>query len=369
MPPPVLPLLLPVPSPRTQPRVPSLGRQGLQAGASLGVCNGGWGYGPLGSWENRASGPDSPCRTGRSQWVSAPFSSGEESTRDCEAGGQQAPAATAALPKSKGSNASHCFGARRSWRGQSCPSSATGKALPRHERTLRRGRDLDCSQVTLGSQRAWWAAPGSPTGGWHPPCSVVCAWHWGGTVRSRVATLCPPAWRTAPANPTLCPCQTCKILCSSLLTLEAGEASTTVCSMVSMACRVCKEDKGWWQSFGGPSHPQETDLNSPCKGRRPALPGGARERPHTRQAAVGSAACGTGCGQAHGKGAKNEGGKAKPRACPALHVRASLGTGRPGGPRGAQSSSPSAYLVVEGSVQALHVLFWRKAEDTAEAGV
>lgn len=230
-------------------------------------------------------------------------------------------------------------------------------------------RDLHCSQVTLGSQRAWWAAPGSPTGGWHPPCSVVCAWHWGGTVRSRVAALCPPAWRTAPANPTLCPCQTCKILCSSLLTLEAGEASTTVCSMVSMACRVCKEDKGWWQSFGGPSHPQETDLNSPCKGRRPALPGGARERPHTRQAAVGSAACGTGCGQAHGKGAKNEGGKAKPRACPALHVRASLGTGRPGGPRGAQSSSPSAYLVVEGSVQALHVLFWRKAEDTAEAGV
>lgn len=369
MPPPVLPLLLPVPSPRTQPRVPSLGRQGLQAGASLGVCNGGWGYGPLGSWENRASGPDSPCRTGRSQRVSAPFSSGEESTRDCEAG-----VSRHQLPPQR------CLNQRA----QMPPTALVqgdlggGGAVPavpwarlcRDTRGLCGGeRDLDCSQVTLGSQRARWAAPGSPTGGWHPPCSVVCAWHWGGTVLYRAATLCPPAWRTAPANPTLCPCQTCKILCSSLLRLEAGEPSTTVCSMVSMACKVCKEDKGWWQSFGGPSHPQEKDLNSPCKGRRPTLPGGARERPHARQAAVGSAACGTGCGQAHGKGAKNEGGKAKPRACPALHVRASLGTGRPGGPRGAQSSSPSAYLVVEGSVQALHVLFWRKAEDTAEAGV
>lgn len=164
MPPPVLPLLLPVPSPRTQPRVPSLGRQGLQAGASLGVCNGGWGYGPLGSWENRASGPDSPCRTGRSQWVSAPFSSGEESTRDCEAGGQQAPAATAALPKSKGSNASHCFGARRSWRGQSCPSSATGKALPRHERTLRRGKGLALQPGDTGLPKSMVGSPRLPDG-------------------------------------------------------------------------------------------------------------------------------------------------------------------------------------------------------------
>lgn len=153
-----------------------------------------------------------------------------------------------------------------------------------------------------------------------------------GTVRSRVDTLCSPGWRTAPANPMLCPCQTCKMLCSSWLSLEAGELSTNVCSMQSMACRVCKEDKGWWQSFGGPSYLQETDPNSPFKGRTVALPHGAWGRLQARQAAVGSAARGTGCGQARGKGAKNKGGKAKPRACLALHVQSSLGTGRPGAP-------------------------------------
>ena len=56
-------------------------------------------------------------------------------------------------------------------------------------------------------------------------------------------------------NPTLCQCQTCKIVCSSVKP-EAGELSTNVRSMVSMASRVCKEDKGLWQSFCSPSHPR-----------------------------------------------------------------------------------------------------------------
>ena len=42
-------------------------------------------------------------------------------------------------------------------------------------------------------------------------------------------------------KPTLHQCQTCKIICSSSLTLEAGKLSTIVSSMVSMASRVCKE--------------------------------------------------------------------------------------------------------------------------------
>lgn len=78
--------------------------------------------------------------------------------------GQQAPAATAALPKSKGSNASHCFGARRSWRGRSCPSSAMGKALPRHERTLRRGKGLGLQPGDTGLPKSTVGSPGLPDG-------------------------------------------------------------------------------------------------------------------------------------------------------------------------------------------------------------
>ena len=367
MPPPVLPLLLPVPSPRTQPRVPSLGRQGLQAGASLGVCNGGWGYGPLGGRENRASGPDSPCRTGRSQWVSAPFSSGEESTRDCEAGGEQAPAATAALPKSKGSNASHCFGARRSWRGQSCPSSATGKALPRHERTLRRGKGLGLQPGDTGLPKSMVGSPRLPDGRLAPSLQCGLCMALGGDCPFQSGHSLSSSVENSSCEPQALPVP--DLQDTLQLLAEAGGGRVEYHRLQHGVHGVQGLQGGQRVVAVFPSHPQETDLNSPCKGRRPTLPGGARERPHAGQAAVGSAACGTGCGQAHGKGAKNEGGKAKPRACPALRVRASLGTGQPGGPRGAQSSSPSAYLVVEGSVQALHVLFWRKAEDTAEAGV
>ena len=50
-------------------------------------------------------------------------------------------------------------------------------------------------------------------------------------------------------KPTLCTCQTCKIFCSSSLTLEAGKLSIIVSSMVSMVFRVCKEDKELWQCF------------------------------------------------------------------------------------------------------------------------
>lgn len=78
-----------MPSCRTQPCVPSPWRPAFWAGASLGVCSGGWGYGPLGSQENRASGLGSLCKMGRSQWVSALVRSGEESMGDWEAGGRQ----------------------------------------------------------------------------------------------------------------------------------------------------------------------------------------------------------------------------------------------------------------------------------------
>jgi len=139
-------------------------------------------------------------------------------------------------------------------------------------------RDFNRSQVTLGSRSVW---------------SLHSTGE--GTARSGVDTFCPPGWRTAPANPTHCPCQTWKIFCSSLLRLEAGELSTNVCSMVSMACSVCREHKGWWQSFGGPSHLQEIDLNSSCKGRTTTLPHGARVRPQGRQAAAGSTAAAWTC--------------------------------------------------------------------------
>lgn len=48
----------------------------------------------------------------------------------------------------------------------------------------------------------------------------------------------------------------------------------------------------------------ETDLNSPRQERMPALPRAVQGKRRSRQAAVGRAACGTGRGQAHGKGTK-----------------------------------------------------------------
>lgn len=105
-------------------------------------------------------------------------------------------------------------------------------------------------------------------------------------------------------KPTLCTCPTWKILCSSSLTLEAGKLSTNVSSMVSMAARVCKGDKSCGSVSCSPSQPRETDVNSQRQGRTPALPCGAWERPKGRQSAACRAACGTGCGQAQGKGTK-----------------------------------------------------------------
>ena len=50
--------------------------------------------------------------------------------------------------------------------------------------------------------------------------------------------------------------------------------------------------------------PPEKDWNSPHQGRTPTLPRGAQGRPRGGQAAVGTAACGTGHGQTHRKGMK-----------------------------------------------------------------
>lgn len=51
------------------------------------------------------------------------------------------------------------------------------------------------------------------------------------------------------------------------------------------------------------------------------MPLSAQERPRGSQRAAGRAACGTGHGQPMGRGQRDEGGKAKPRPCPALDLR------------------------------------------------
>lgn len=71
------------------------------------------------------------------------------------------------------------------------------------------------------------------------------------------------------------------------------------------------------------------------------------------------------------EGGKEQGWESKAKSLPCLACPVISWHRATGGPRGPQSSwgSPSPYLVVEGSVQALYVLFWRKAEDAAEAGI
>lgn len=229
---------------------------------------------------------------------------------------------------------------------------------------------------TLTAARLHWAPeehdeqPLAPPPPLQEVVTLPAAWSVHGTgvrtVCSRADTL-PSKVENSPCPPHSLPVPDLQDILQLLAEAGGRRAEYQHLHMMSMACRACKEDKGWWQYFSSPSHPQKTDLNSPCEGRKPTLPHGAQERPQASKAAVGSTACSTGCGQVHGKGAKNKGGKAKLRACPVIHVQLSLGTGRPWGPWGPQSSN--AYLVVEGSVQALHVLFWRKPEDTAEAAV
>ena len=64
--------------------------------------------------------------------------------------------------------------------------------------------------------------------------------------------------------------QTSKILCSRLLKLRVGQLSSTVCSMSSIASRVCKEKSGLWKPFRVPFRTQETAVNpSGCQGRIP----------------------------------------------------------------------------------------------------
>lgn len=144
-----------------------------------GPAMGGWGYGPLGSQEYRASGLGSLCRTGRSQGVSAPVRSGEESTRDGEAGEEQ-----------------HQLPPLRCLRGGVkclpllwCKASSGDGAGPQAPwARLCRDTGGGCGGgVTLTAARghgapgrAWWATPGSPKGAGHPPCSALCAWRWGG---------------------------------------------------------------------------------------------------------------------------------------------------------------------------------------------
>ena len=162
---------------------------------------GGRGYGPLGSQEYRASGLGSLCRTGRSRWVSAPVRSGEESTRDHKAGEeqQQLPLlrclqrGVKCLPllwckESSGDRAGPevpwarlCCDTGGGCRGHITLTAARGHQAPR------RG--------------PWWAAPGSPKGAGHPPCSVLCVWHWGGDHPLKSGHSLPSRVRNSPCEP------------------------------------------------------------------------------------------------------------------------------------------------------------------------
>lgn len=104
------------------------------------------------------------------------------------------------------------------------------------------------------------------------------------------------------------------------------ELPTSTCRMLSMAARFCKEDRGLGHPFPALPHLWETGMKSSClrEARGPAMP---------RKEALGS-------------------------CC----------TGRQLLPAGSLWLT-HAYLGAEESIQALHVLLWREAEDTAEGGV
>ena len=96
--------------------------------------------------------------------------------------------------------------------------------------------------------------------------------------------------------------QTSKIFCSCLLMLEVGWLTSTISSMLSIACRVCKEDSGTWKSLRGPSHPQESAMNPLTAKERHlqtyAEPGGG---PRAAELLCTDQSASTRCCLAHGK--------------------------------------------------------------------
>lgn len=105
--------------------------------------------------------------------------------------------------------------------------------------------------------------------------------------------------RKRPVNTALCKWQTCKIFCSSWK-LELGEFLMNRFSMLSMASRVCKENKGVAVDLQSLFLCQEKDLNADCQGRTRVLPGRAHGEAWGRKAA----ACRAACGQLPRKGKK-----------------------------------------------------------------
>lgn len=82
--------------------------------------------------------------------------------------------------------------------------------------------------------------------------------------------------------------QTSKILRSQLSMLLVRWLSSMICSMLSIAFRVCKENSGLWKSFRGRSHHQEIAVNlSGYQGRTTTHPHTGAAEPQSRCAQTG----------------------------------------------------------------------------------